>query len=199
MRIDFPYFNMPFLEVPDENIIGVYQPHPTSSAQPEEEVIKQGLPTPIGTCRVSEIAREGQRVLILCDSNTRPTPASLIMPYILDELRRGGARKRDVRILMALGTHRPMIYNEMCEKLGERTCEEYQVINHAWRSESSLAYMGTTGSGVEILVRCKIQRARALHSLLLHSQRHPVPGRAGLAVRWQEVVGSHHGQRWRRW
>ena len=152
MRIDFPYPGMPGLEVPDENLVGVYQPRQTSLAQPEEEVIRQGLATPIGTGRVSELAREGQRVLILCDDNTRPTPASLLMPHILDELHRGGVRKRDVRILMAVGTHRPMTYDEMCEKLGQRICEEYQLTNHDWRNESSLAYMGTTSSGVEILV-----------------------------------------------
>ncbi len=152
MRFDFPYPGMPVLEVPDENLIGVYQPRQTSSARPEEEIIKQGLATPIGTGRVSELTREGQRVLILCDDNTRPTPASLIMPHVLDELRRGGVRKRDIQILMAVGTHRPMTYDEMCEKLGQRICEEYQITNHDWRNESSLAYLGTTGSGVEILV-----------------------------------------------
>jgi nickel-dependent lactate racemase len=53
------------------------------------------------------------KVLIVIDDNTRTTRTELMLPAVLDELLSAGLTAHDVKVLVALGTHRPMTRAEM--------------------------------------------------------------------------------------
>ena len=50
----------------------------------------------------------GKKVALLVDDLTRPTPAHLILPFVLKEIHLGGVKKEDISIIMAIGSHRVM-------------------------------------------------------------------------------------------
>jgi nickel-dependent lactate racemase len=59
-------------------------------------------------------------------------------------------RAEDVTILIATGTHRSNTPAELERMLGREILERYRVINHDSRDSSSLAYVGTTSTGVSV-------------------------------------------------
>jgi nickel-dependent lactate racemase len=56
---------------------------------------------------------------------------------------------------MALGTHRPMTYEELCVKLGDGVLARYRVINRDYRN-GEYVDLGTTASGIPIEVNREI-------------------------------------------
>ena len=153
MVITFPHYqNITALDVPNENLLGVFQPPILPAVSPAEAVITDGLKHPIDSPSIGELASPGQRVVILCDDNTRPTRVDLILPHILNELKQVGIIHKDIRILMALGTHRPMSNAELGKKLGPEICAQYQVSNHDWDNPKILQYIGDTGSGIQVWI-----------------------------------------------
>ena len=53
-------------------------------------------------------------------------------------------------IFIATGTHRANIGAELEQMLGQRILQDYRVVNHVARDESSLRQAGVTDSGVEV-------------------------------------------------
>jgi len=158
MKIDFNYKGIPPFEVDDENVVGVYEPNSYQSELSEEEIIEQGLDNPIGTPRIRDMVKKGQKVLILVDDYTRPTPANKILPPVLKELDTIGIKNEDISILMAQGTHRRMSKEEKEKKLGKSICQRLSVFDHQWNNEEILEYIGNTRSGIPIWVNKLIRQ-----------------------------------------
>jgi len=159
MLYRFPYQDVEPIEIPDANLIGVYQAPVIRRNETEEEIVTRGFANPIGAPRLRDAVKKGQHVLILCDDNTRETPAYLILPFLLEELHLAGVADDDIQILMALGTHREMTPQELETKLGPNVVERYPVFNHRWNDDDSLAYLGTTSSGLRIHINKRVHWA----------------------------------------
>ena len=74
------------------------------------EQILRGLRDPIGAESLTEMASGRRDAVIIVDDLSRPTPAFAVLPHILDELAAGGLREEDIRIIIGLGTHRPLTH-----------------------------------------------------------------------------------------
>ena len=92
---------------------------PASVAADRDEAggIARALDEPLGTPVLEEMVHPGQQVLILSDDNTRPTPTWKILPSVLERLRRAGVAEKDIEILIAAGTHRPMTDEEIVAEI----------------------------------------------------------------------------------
>lgn len=117
-----------------------------------EREIQRALENPIACPSLHEMVSLTSRVVLLCDDNTRLTPANLIVPAILRELAGGGVRKENIKIIMALGTHRPMTPEELKQKLGDEIVEQVKVINHDFRNPAALYDFGLTANGTPVKV-----------------------------------------------
>ncbi len=162
MKYTFPYDWAGTLEIPDDNLVGVYGHETTRPKKVESEIIKEAILNPIGIPPVREMARAGQRILILSDDNTRTTPVGRILNELLPELYAGGIRKEDVKIIIASGTHRTMTKTELERKLGKYV-QQFPVIEHRWFDESSLYFHKKTKNlGVEIWPNIALKEADLL-------------------------------------
>lgn len=99
--------------------------------------------------RVREAGRVG--VVIAVNDYTRPTPLHSILPPLLDALNARGVDDSQIRIVVALGTHRPMSREEFRRQAGEQVLERVGFINPAIDDPSRLRCFGTS-SGVEVWV-----------------------------------------------
>jgi nickel-dependent lactate racemase len=96
------------------------------------------------------MARGKKEVCILFDDLPKPTQASRIVLFVLEELHEGGIADEHIRFVCAPGTHRPLIYPEFAAKLGREVVEKYPVYNHSiWEN---LAYVGKTSRGTPVHV-----------------------------------------------
>ena len=114
MRISFPYPEMKSLDVPEQNLLGIFSPSIVQIVKSEKEIIEEGFSRPIGSHSLSQMLRGCKNVLILVDDYTRATtPVQKILPRLMSELENGGIKHSDIKIMIALGTHRPMTDEEI--------------------------------------------------------------------------------------
>ncbi|MDQ3950345.1 MAG: lactate racemase domain-containing protein, partial [Gemmatimonadota bacterium] len=119
--MDFPYpgyEEIPPVEVPDANVLGVFAPRAVADVE-EEAVLARAMAKPIGAPLLRNAARPGDRVLILVDDATRGTPVPRVFRHVIAELEAGGVADDRIALLTAQGTHRRMADVELRDKVGE--------------------------------------------------------------------------------
>ncbi|MBM4277337.1 MAG: nickel-dependent lactate racemase [Deltaproteobacteria bacterium] len=157
MQITFPYSEFKSLEIPEKNLLGIFSPSIVRVEKSEEQIIEEALSHPIGSLPLSRLLKGQEKVLIVVDDYTRSTPVQKILPCLIEVLKGAGVRKDRIRILVALGTHRPMTQEEMVNKFGEDLVRQYSISNHAWWDFSQLIHLGETEKGTPILVNRIVQ------------------------------------------
>ncbi len=94
----------------------------------EEIMIK--MDEPIGTEPLEVLAREKKSACIIIDDISRPTPGDLLLPIVIKKLVACGIDYSHIKVVVALGGHRPMTKQEMQKKVGSWVLEHVQVLNH---------------------------------------------------------------------
>jgi nickel-dependent lactate racemase len=157
MRISFPYPDIPPLDIPDRNLLGIFSPSTVKVERGEKEIISEAFSHPIGSDRLSKQLKGCKEVLIVVDDYTRTTPVQKILPRLISELEETGIKPGGIKILVALGTHRPMTEEEVAKKFGQDISKRYPILNHQWWDSSQLTYFGETEKGTPIFVNRMIK------------------------------------------
>lgn len=152
--------NIPFLygkgeitvTCPKENVLAVVEPGAIPEAGDELEMVRDAVRNPIGSRRLSAIAKPGDTVAIVTDDYARPVVGYKIVPAVLAELQAAGVRDEDITIIMGLGTHRPCTKEEMDRLLGRDVTARYRVVNHNMDDKENLVFLGTTSRGNAVWV-----------------------------------------------
>ena len=148
----------------DDELVGVL----TSSIEeytPESDpvtLVKEALENPIGSKPLSKLARGKERVVIIASDHTRPVPSKIIMPLMLQEIRRGNPDAR-ITILIATGCHRGTTKEELVFKFGEEIVKNEDIYIHDCDEREKLVKIGTLPSGGE----CEINRLAIEADLLV--------------------------------
>ncbi|MDE0322384.1 MAG: lactate racemase domain-containing protein [Candidatus Poribacteria bacterium] len=111
--------------------------------------IEQAFAEPIGTPRISELAKRKKSATIIVDDLSRPTPASRIIPYILRELTSAGVPKSEIRFVAGVGAHRPLTDEDIVKKVGADIAAAYKVTNHNFMSGDLRAF-GNLENGMPV-------------------------------------------------
>ncbi len=98
MRISFPYPDIPPLDIPDRNLLGIFSPSTVKVERSEEEIISEAFSHPIGSDRLSKLLKGCKEVLIVVDDYTRTTPVQKILPRLIRELEEAGVKKSGVKL-----------------------------------------------------------------------------------------------------
>ena len=157
----------------------------------DDAAIRRAFAEPIGTDRLSHLARGKGSAAILVDDLSRPTPAARIVPFILSELREAGVPEGGITFVIGGGAHRPLTREEVVKKLGQGVVERYPVLDHDSYS-GTLAGLGNLEDGTPVYVNPAVVEAEvriALGSILPHPSagmgggaKLIVPGVAGIAT-----------------
>ncbi len=137
--------------IPARNILGSIEPKERLGIADSRAEIERALSQPIGTKRLSQIARAGDKVAIVVDDATRATPSYLMTSPILNELDRAGVKDEDVTIIFGCGSHRPVKPNEMEKLVGEEALKRVKAISHEHRSGNNV-FLGKTSFGTKVSV-----------------------------------------------
>src|SRR5687767_6473277 len=74
IRFAYPgYEGIEFVEIPDTNLLGVYEPLAVDDVD-EEDLLAQGFEKPYGAMRLRDAVRASERLLVLVEDGTRGTP-----------------------------------------------------------------------------------------------------------------------------
>jgi len=112
--------------------------------------IAAAIDAPIGTASLSDLADGGGTVTIAVDDLSRPTPGARLLPAIIGRLTAAGIQPQDIRIIMAVGAHRPCTGQDLSKKLGKSVLDSVSVENH--HPYENLVDLGESSRGTPIRV-----------------------------------------------
>jgi nickel-dependent lactate racemase len=114
------------------------------------EEIRGRFNYPIGVPRLSVLASKRNRVAIIIDDITRPTPTARLIPFILEELKQAGINDDSIVIVVASGTHTRASEDDIIKKVGESIVSKFRVIAHDYQRD--LVYLGKSSRGTPLFV-----------------------------------------------
>ena len=149
---------------------------PTGGPDIGQEGIDKAFDNPISTPKVEKLVRGKDRISIAVDDLSRPTPAARILPTLLRRLEAGGAKLDRVHVVLAIGTHRPMLRDDIVKKLGAAAVDQIEVrSNHPY---DNLVVLGTSARGTPVHI-CRYFAEADVKIGVGSIVPHGVPGFAG--------------------
>ena len=128
----------------------------------EDDLVRDAMAAPIGTPTLCELAAGKKTCTIIISDHTRPVPSKHIIPFMLEELRRGSPDIQ-ITLLVATGFHRPTSTEELVGKLGRDIVERERIVIHDSRDAASNVKIGVLPSGAD----CVIDRLAVETDLLI--------------------------------
>ena len=138
--------------------------------------IQAAFLNPIGTPRISHMARGRKEVVIIFDDLSRPTKVAELVPYVLQELKEGGIKDETIRFIASVGAHGAMKLMDFVKKLGSDIVQRFPVYNH--NPFQNCTYLGDTSRGTPVSINSEVMSCDlriAVGSILPH----PVAGFGG--------------------
>lgn len=155
-EISFPYGKKKMSYKFDESELAGVLTSSIENYKPDakgEELVIKALEAPIGSERLSELAKDKKKIVIIASDHTRPVPSKVIMPAMLKEIRKGNP-EADITILIATGCHRGTTKEELIGKFGEDIVKNENIYIHDCDEHEKLVSIGTLPSGGE----CEINK-----------------------------------------
>lgn len=117
----------------------------------EDELVRAAMADPIGTPPLHELAAGKKTCTIIISDHTRPVPSKHIIPFMLEELRRGSPDIQ-ITLLVATGFHRPTSTEELVGKLGRDIVDRERIVIHDSRDAASNVKIGVLPSGADCVI-----------------------------------------------
>ncbi len=156
--------NTVIFEAEDKRLLGVLTSrlHGYVPEKSQTELVREAMASPIGSPRLSELAKGKRNVVIIASDHTRPVPSKVIIPPILEEIRESNPNAK-ITILIATGCHRGTTREELVRKFGEEIVKDEKIVIHDCDDDENMVSLGTLPSGGE----CRINRIAAEADLLV--------------------------------
>jgi nickel-dependent lactate racemase len=137
--------------IPTRNFLGSIEPNEKPKVKDPNAEIIRALNNPIGTKRLSEIAKENDKVAIVVDDVTRATPSHIMIIPLLDELNKAGVKDENITVIFGCGSHRSVNLEEKEKLLGKEAISRINTISHNHKAEDQV-YLGKTSYGTNVRV-----------------------------------------------
>lgn len=123
----------------------------------ESEVIDEALNNPVGMESLEKFMKNSEKILILVNDATRPTPTAKILLKMCDKFREHG----DVRFMVATGAHRGPTEDEYRYIFGELYDEfKENIFVHDARKDEDMEYLGVSGNGTEMYLNKMVNESK---------------------------------------
>jgi len=182
--------------IPTRNFLGEIIPKQKSGVEDSRAEIERALNEPIGTKKLREIAKPGNKVAIVVNDATRPTPSHLMVVPLLDELNKAGVNDSEVTVIFGCGIHRPVTPQEQEKLIGKEALERVKTISHDANADDQV-FVGETSNGTKVYLNKVFAEADIkilTGEINLHYYAGYGGGRKGLlpAVSSAETIQQNH-------
>lgn len=124
------------------------------------DALAGALANPVGCSPISELARGKKTACILICDITRPVPNGIVLPLLVKNLLAAGLKRKNIRILVATGLHRPNEGNELREVVGDDwVFGNILIQNHFARNDEDHVDLGHTRLGTRVLLDKRLVEA----------------------------------------
>jgi len=140
------------VNVPEKNLFKILTKKKIPALKNVHTKILEELQNPVASESLMKIAlRKKNACIVICDF-TRPLPSKILLPPVLNILKKSGIDKSKIKILIAAGIHRPCTKEEIIEIVGKNIADEYKIINHKSLDKSTHINLGKTKRGTPIFI-----------------------------------------------
>lgn len=115
------------------------------------DLVREALANPIGSPKLSELARGKKSCTVIISDHTRPVPSRDILPPLLEQLRAGNPAIQ-ITLLVATGFHRLSTREELVNKLGEEIVSRETIKIHDAFDPASNVEIGRLPSGAPLVI-----------------------------------------------
>jgi len=123
----------------------------------QNEIIEQAIQNPIGKESFEDFTTKSDRLLVIVNDASRPTPTSKILEFLYSYL----SSHSDVRFLVATGAHRAPTEEEYRFIFGRFYDDFKEVIFvHDARKEEDMTYLGKSKNGTDIHINTLVPEIR---------------------------------------
>ncbi|GHV33090.1 hypothetical protein FACS1894187_00460 [Synergistales bacterium] len=137
------------IDIPDERLLGVLKSHEKKQAATEQTAIIDALENPIESARLRDKVKPGETVcVVICDITRSWQHTAVYLPFVVDEIKRGGVKNEDIFFLVGTGTHRGHTTEEHKLLLGE-LYGKYKIYDHDSRNDP-MTDLGKTSRGTPV-------------------------------------------------
>lgn len=144
------------VEVPEQNLLGELHANQVELGLTGVDEIKRALLHPIGSPRLCDIVKPGEKIAIVTSDITRPMPTWLVMPSLLEELYQAGVKKEDITLVFGLGIHREHTQSERRKLAGEQAFSEIRCEDS---TPHDCVHLGVTKSGTPVDMSRRVAEA----------------------------------------
>ncbi len=116
--------------------------------------IRAAFDNPIGSPRLSELAKGKKKAAVIFDDISRPTRVADLMPYVFNELQSADIPDEAIRFVCASGAHGAHSYHDFRKKLGAEIMDRFPVYNH--NIYENCTYVGQTSQRTKLSVNSEV-------------------------------------------
>lgn len=185
-----------YLEVSDKAAVSILQKKELTFSKKGVDAVEDSLDYPLGTLKLEEIVKPGEKIVIVTSDVTRPMPSDKVLPSILERLYKAGCKKEDISIVFALGSHRRQSKEEMIQLVGKEVYESVKCLDG---DMEDVVHMGRTSAGTPVdIVRVVAEADRRI--CLGNIEYHYFAGYSGGAkaimpgVSTRKAIQSNHSK-----
>jgi Uncharacterized conserved protein len=123
----------------------------------ESQIITESLKKPVAAESLEDFVKNSDRILILVNDATRPTPTAKVLAEMADILR----EHEDIRFLVATGAHRGPTEDEFRYIFGE-IYDEFmdRIFVHDARKDEDMEYLGISSNGTEMYLNKMVKESK---------------------------------------
>lgn len=150
-KIKIPYGNKEIeFSIPENNFSELLIPNSPQLPESGKWETMHALEEPIGADRIENMVELSDKIVIICEDITRYAQTNIMISVLIERLSKAGIPDKNIRIVMALGSHRTMTDKEKIKKVGKDIFKRFEVINSENKDKNKLVDAGVAPGGVRV-------------------------------------------------
>jgi len=149
------------LDLEDRRILKVVMPGERAPLADASSAVRKVLASPEGSLPLLDMLKSAkpQRLVIVVNDITRPTPYSVFMPPLVEVIEKAGIPDAHVTLVTATGIHDPHTREQDIQVYGEALCKRFAVVSHDATDKDKLVYKGKLPSGYDFWLNALVDEA----------------------------------------
>jgi lactate racemase len=150
------------LEIPDDHVLAAIYPEEPEPLPNASDAARAALESPVDGSAFSKILAGAASVAVIIDNQFRPTPASKLLPAVLDALEAAGID--DARVVCANGKVFPMSESDIEQKIGRENLARMERMGIPFfqnepRNAEMYTYIGVSSRGTPVWLHNEVARS----------------------------------------
>ena len=151
VEVWLPYNNTEVVaKIPNENFLDIIKGKEVRGVDNPTKVISNSINNPVSGLKLEECVKSGNKIAIVIDDETRPSPSHIIVPCLINKLKKLGVENDNITIIVGTGMHSSSL-DKMRMLIGEEYSKRFNIVIHDCYSKD-LVNIGKTSFGTEVYI-----------------------------------------------